>query len=159
MIEASSHASTLIRSLLRPQAYPHPVTSVDVIETHISWILLTGSVVYKLKKPVSIGFVEASRLDQRLHYCREELRLNQRLAPHLYCDVVAIVGPEAQASVGPSCLDPAQPLPASLIDVAVRMRQFAPDDLLSNALEAGAVDRLQLTDLATSLGHFDREAY
>ena len=158
MIEASSHASTLIRSLLRPQAYPHPVTSVDVIETHISWILLTGSVVYKLKKPVSMGFVEASRLDQRLHYCREELRLNQRLAPHLYCDVVAIVGPEAQASVGPSCLDPAQPLPASLIDVAVRMRQFAPDDLLSNALEAGAVDRLQLTDLATSLGHFHREA-
>ena len=82
----------LIRALQNPARYDHPVTTVTVLETHISWVLLTGDWAYKIKKPVNLGFVDFSTLDRRRFFCMEELRLNRRLAPHLYRDVVAIGG-------------------------------------------------------------------
>ena len=70
-----------IEGLLDPRAYPHPVDRVELLETHISWILLTGMFAYKVKKPVDLGFVNFSTLALRRYYCAEELRLNRRTAP------------------------------------------------------------------------------
>ena len=84
----------LIRALHSAARYPHPVTAVELIETHISWVLLTGAYAYKIKKPVNLGFLDFTSLERRRHFCEEELRLNRRLAPALYLGLVRICGPE-----------------------------------------------------------------
>ena len=70
----------LIRALADPAAYPHPAESVEVRQTHISAVFLVGEFVYKVKKPVRLGFLDVSTLDRRHHFCAEEVRLNRRLA-------------------------------------------------------------------------------
>jgi len=104
----------------------HDVNRVELIETHISWVLLTGSYVYKIKKPVDYGFVNFTTLEKRRFYCYEEYRLNKRLAPQLYIDVVKITGDESNIEVNGK-------LP--VIDYAVRLHQFDHDqqfDILLN---------------------------
>ena len=145
----------LIQALLRPEAYPHPVQAVKLIETHISWVLLTGDFAYKLKKPINLGFVQATSLQQRLHYCHEEVRLNRRLATDLYQGVVAVVGPVERARVLDS---PNPPQGQSMLEAAVKMRQFPPDQLLSAALAHQAVRAEALTNLAWTLGRFHQQA-
>src|SRR5688572_33379139 len=73
---------------LSPAAFPHAVTRFRVIDTNISWVVLTGSFAYKIKKPVRYDFLDASTLARRRELCVEELRLNRRLVPDLYVDVV-----------------------------------------------------------------------
>jgi aminoglycoside phosphotransferase family enzyme len=87
-------ASTLIASMNNPFVFGHPVRYIRLIETHISWILLTGTFAYKIKKPVDFGFLDFSTLEKRRHYCEEELRLNRRFAPQIYLDVIEIRGSE-----------------------------------------------------------------
>ena len=87
-----SDPSLLIRSLQRRDLFPHPVQQFDVRETHISWVLLTGLYAYKIKKPLDLGFLDFSTLENRRHFCEEEVRLNKRLADDLYLEVVAITG-------------------------------------------------------------------
>lgn len=70
--------------------YPAGVTRVELVQTHISWVLLAGDFAYKMKKPVKLPFLDFSSLAQRKHYCDEELRLNRRFAPAIYLDVVGI---------------------------------------------------------------------
>jgi aminoglycoside phosphotransferase family enzyme/predicted kinase len=139
----------MIASLLRPGAYPHPTAAISLLETHISWVLLTGDVAYKVKKPVSLGFVDFGTLERRRHFCREELRLNQRLAAELYLDVVEIHGPPEQARVGGD---------GPVIEVAVRMRQFDQSGLLPRALASGAVTGDHLEAFAERLAAFHAAA-
>ncbi|NJK52557.1 MAG: adenylyl-sulfate kinase, partial [Leptolyngbyaceae cyanobacterium SU_3_3] len=81
----------LVQQMLKPEFYPHPVTAtIDLIQTHVSYVLLTGEFVYKLKKPVNYGFLDFSTLEKRKHFCHEELRLNQRGAAELYLAVLPI---------------------------------------------------------------------
>lgn len=115
----------LIDGLKDPGAYDHPVSSVAVIETHISAVLLAGDYAYKVKKPVDFGFVDFSTLDRRRHFCEEELRLNRRFAPELYLDVVAIHG----SSRAPR-LDGDGPV----FEYAVRMRRFDQEALLDRCI-------------------------
>ena len=89
----------LIAALQNPALFPHPVEAFQVIETHISWVLLTGPYAYKIKKPVNFGFLDFTELDARRHFCEEELRLNQRLAQDLYLDVLPIGGSEDAPSL------------------------------------------------------------
>lgn len=148
----------LIQALLRPEAYPHPVQRLELIETHISWVILTGGIAYKIKKPVELGFVQAATLQQRLHYCHEELRLNRRLAPDLYLDVVPVFGPETEAHIGAISLDQDGRTNRELIDAAVKMLEFAPQQLLSTALAKGTMTSTQLSNLAWTLGKFHQQA-
>lgn len=127
----------LISSLLEPRPYPHHVDHVDLVETHISWVLLAGNYVYKIKKPVKLPFVDFSTLERRHFYCEEELRLNRRFAPELYLEVVAITGSVEAPAVGGE---------GSVLEYAVRMRRFPQaflfDQLLArNALSPATVER------------------
>jgi aminoglycoside phosphotransferase family enzyme/predicted kinase len=139
----------MIASLLRPRAYPHPTGPLSLLETHISWVLLSGPLAYKVKKPVNLGFVDFSSLERRRHFCQEELRLNRRLAAELYLDLVEIHGPPERAHLG-GC--------GPVIDVAVRMRQFDQTGLLPRALARGAVTGDQLEAFAERLALFHRAA-
>ena len=80
MIANDKDQPELISSLLKPDVYDHPVTDIELIETHISWVILTGAYAYKIKKPINLGFLDFSTLEKRLFCCNEELRLNSRLA-------------------------------------------------------------------------------
>ena len=107
--------SELISSLIKHLCTLHGVTRIDTIETHISWVLLTGELVYKIKKPVDLGFVDFTTLEKRRHFCFEELRLNKRLAPELYVDVVTLTKHGGGVEVNGT---------GAVIDYAVRLRQF-----------------------------------
>lgn len=136
--------STLIESLKNPACYPHEAETVRLLETHISWVLLAGDFAYKIKKPVDFGFLNFSELAERQRFCREELRLNRRLAPSLYLDVVGMGGSPQQPVFG------AEPA----FEYAVKMRRFAEADLLDHVLERGALTRLHLQNLADTLAGF-----
>lgn len=119
---------------MRPAAYPHPVTRVQRIETHISYVFLAGDFAYKLKKPIALGFLDFSTLQRRHHFCDEELRLNRRLADDLYLDVVAITGTPDEPRIGGT---------GPVLEYGVRMRRFAQEGLLDRQEITGElIDRL-----------------
>src|SRR6478672_7570459 len=100
----------LIAALSRPEAYPHPVDAVEVHQTHISVVFLAGEFAYKVKKPVNLGFLDFSTLEKRKHFCEEEVRLNRRLAPHVYLGVVPISSSAIPTGgEGPSSSSPLPP--------------------------------------------------
>ncbi len=116
----------MIESLRRPGAFPFPADEVQLIETHISWVLLAGEYAYKIKKAVGLDFLDYSTLEDRRFFCEEELRLNRRTAATLYLDLATITGPPENASIegnGP------------VIDYAVRMKRFDDSALLARVLE------------------------
>jgi len=113
----------LIAALQNPLLYDHPVTAFTVLETHISWVILTGEFAYKIKKAVNFGFLDFSTLEKRRCYCQEELRLNRRFAADLYIDVVTVSG----SVESPSLRGSGEPL-----EYAVKMRQFPQEELLSS---------------------------
>lgn len=121
-------------ALLRAEAWPHPCRDLRMIETHLSWVFLTGDHAYKVKKPVDTGFADFTTLERRERFCREELRCNRAFAPDLYLDVVPIV----DTGRGGLSVDPAAPGP--VVDWAVRMRQFPSGQELDQQVEAGAID-------------------
>jgi aminoglycoside phosphotransferase family enzyme len=87
---AQMDLARLIDCLSDPAAYPHPVGTVEIRQTHISAVFLAGDHVYKTKKPVNYGFVDFGTLTKRKHYCDEEVRLNRRLAADVYTGVVPV---------------------------------------------------------------------
>ena len=139
----------LVAALRDPACYPHPVAEVEVVETHISWVLLAGAYAYKLKKPVRLAFLDFSTLAARRRYCEEELRLNRRTAPDLYLEVVPI----AQTARGPAFAAPGEP-----IEYAVRMRRFAGDTLAEAMARRGALGPAQIDAIAAALAQFHAAA-
>ncbi len=115
-------STTLPRALQKPSAYPHPVSAVKLIETHMSWVFLTGKFVYKVKKPVLFDFVDFSSLVRRKFFCEEEVRCNKVFAPDLYLGVVAI----CQNAVGELYLagPVSQTYPDPVVEYAVHMLAF-----------------------------------
>lgn len=140
-----SSNSAMITALQRPEAYPHPIEAVTLFETHISWVLLTGEFVYKIKKPVDFGFLDFSTLEKRHFYCQEELRLNARLAPPLYLEVVAICGTPNTPHVDGTGV---------AIEYAVKMRQFDPQQTFDKLLARDALTLPIISDTATMLATF-----
>ncbi|QDU82404.1 Phosphotransferase enzyme family protein [Polystyrenella longa] len=119
-----------------------------MMETHISWILLTGEFVYKFKKPVDLGFVDFTSLEKRKFYCEEELRLNSRFTEGLYLEVVCFTGPvEAPLINGPG--DP--------LDYAVKMSQFPQESLLSHLVEQGKLQPEHIDRLAKTVANFHQQ--
>ena len=79
-----------ITNMLKSAVYDHPAENIELIETHISWVILTGDFAYKIKKPVNFGFLDFSTLEKRKQFCEQEITLNSRLAADIYLNVVAI---------------------------------------------------------------------
>lgn len=128
--------------LQKAEAYPHPVDTVRLIETHVSWVLLAGEFAYKIKRPVCYPFVDMRSPEQRHFYCREELRLNRRFAPDLYLDVVPITRDGKRARIEGT---------GEVIEHAVRMRQFDTREELDRLLAEGRVEPLELGDFGKRL--------
>ena len=80
----------LLARLEEPDCYPHSPSAIEIRQTHLSVVCLAGDFAYKLKKPIRFSFVDFSTPELREHFCREELRLNRRLCPDVYLDVVPL---------------------------------------------------------------------
>jgi len=138
----------LIAALLVQRCFPHPAERIELVETHASWLLLAGEFAYKIKKPITLPFLDYGTLAQREACCRAELELNRRLAPDLYLDVVPIGGSLQQPRPGTT--------PA--IEWAVRMRRFDENDLLDRLAARGELLPAHLTQLAATLCAFQESA-
>lgn len=134
-----SEQAPLVLGLLKPEAYPHECKEIRLVETHISWILLTGEYAYKVKKPLNLGFLDFSSLERRERFCHEEVRLNSRTAPGVYVDVVPITGTPEDPKVNGS---------GEAFEYAVRMKQFCEEGLLDRQLKAGTLSRDKVEELA-----------
>lgn len=146
-------SQTLIEALQNPALYDHPVTEFKLYQTHISWVLLTGEYAYKIKKPMDFGFLNFTTLEKRQFFCQQELKLNQRLAPELYLDVLPISGSEEAPLLG----DGSAPF-----EYAIKVRQFDNDKLLSvlqadNGLTQAHMDSLtcQIADFHSRIAKAD----
>lgn len=136
--------------LRRPEAYTDNPEKVEFLETHISWLFLTPERVFKVKKPVALGFLDFTALEQRKHFCEEEVRLNSRLSPEVYLGVLPItVGADGHAVVGGK---------GPIVDWAVEMVRLPAHDMLEEILKRGEVDNRLMNSLVNKLVRFHHEA-
>jgi uncharacterized protein len=142
---------SMIEQLMDVDAWPHPVESVELHETHISWVLLAGDYAYKIRKPVRFGFVDFSTLKQRQHDCEVEYQLNFAYSPEIYLGVVEIrEDDEGRLGVDSST--------GKVIEYAVRMRRFDQDALFSRQLTHGVLDVYRVELLAERVADIHRVA-
>lgn len=139
----------IIEAMLRADFYPHDTQDIRLLQTHISWVILTGNFAYKVKKPVDFGFLDFSSLERRQHFCREELRLNRRLAPHLYLAALP-VGKQG----GHFQLDGKQ----DISEWCIKMRQFGDGNLLNERMQTGDFDAHWMDALARDIAGFHHSA-
>jgi hypothetical protein len=144
-----SDQQRLVAALLASLRAQQPVGQVALIETHISFVLLAGPLAYKIKKAVDLGFLDFTTAAQRRHYCDEELRLNRRLAPSLYLEVLPVTGSVTQPQLGGS---------GPLLDWALKMRSFAQDDLWDRLAARGELHAEHVDALVDALVAFHRDA-
>jgi len=138
-------SQALVAALQNPALYPHPVEAFELIETHISWVILTGPYAYKIKKPVNFGFLDFTTLAARQHFCQEELRLNQRLTEGLYLEVIGITGEESAPALGGE---------GPAIEYVLKMRQFPQSQLLSTLQANGELGNDHIDALAQQIAEF-----
>ena len=146
---AAGEQAGLVAALRNPACYPHPAGQIEVIETHISYVLLSGAYAYKIKKAVALGFLDFTTLARRRFFCEEELRLNRRLAPELYLAVVAITGSHDAPRFAAN---------GEAIEYAVQMTRFPQEGLLDRQLAAGCLSPNVIDQLADQLADFHERA-
>ncbi|WP_130903538.1 bifunctional aminoglycoside phosphotransferase/ATP-binding protein [Pseudomonas sp. Sample_22] len=142
-------SQSLIAALQNPALYPHSVDGFQLIETHISWVLLTGDFAYKVKKPMNFGFLDFTTLEARKHFCGEELRLNQRLTDDLYLEVLPITGSAEAPQLGGD---------GPAIEYVLKMRQFPQTGLLSTLQANGELTTAHIDEMAAQIARFHLNA-
>jgi uncharacterized protein len=147
IVDTPARHEQLVQALLDPAAWPDAGGDRVRIDTHVSTVVLAGGFAYKLKKPVDLGFLDFLSLEAREAACREELRLNGRLAPDLYLDVLRITGDLSAPRIDG---------PGETIDWAVKMCRFDPDAILSQRV--GSIDDAMTGRLARQVADFHATA-
>lgn len=138
----------LLAALSYPAAYPRP-GPVEVRQTHLSVAFLVGDAVYKIRKPVNLGFVDFTTLDQRKHDCDEEVRLNRRLAPSVYRGVVPITVEHGRVKVGGT---------GEPIEWAVEMVRLPDEAMLKSWLDRDELTAGHVARIARRIAEFHRTA-
>lgn len=142
-------SAKLLEALQNPALYDHPVLYFKLIETHISWILLTGYFAYKIKKPVNFEFLDFSTLAKRRTYCHREVRANQALSPDIYLAAVPLTGsPDSPSFAGEG----------DTFEYAILMREFQQDRLLTQLLQQQELSTKIIDDIAILLANFHKKA-
>ena len=136
----------LAKFLRSPASYPHRPSEVRLIETHISWVFIASPFVFKIKKAVSLGFVDFSTLERRRYFCRRELQLNRRLCPEVYLAVIPIYEVDQGFSFDNAV--------GEIAEYAVKMRELATGWFLSELLARGAVGEAEINRVISRLRRF-----
>lgn len=140
----------VIQALLRPEAYPHSTGRIKLVQTHISYVLLAGDFVYKIKKPLDFGFLDYSTLGKRLYNCRQEVILNSRLCSGVYLGVEQIRETPEGIRVGGRN--------GRIVEYAVKMRRLPEDRMMHRLLEAGKVTPGMIRRVADRVAEFHAKA-
>lgn len=135
----------IIQAMQTAEFYDHDVTEIVMLQTHISWVFLTGEFAYKVKKPMDFGFLNFTKLSQRQHFCEEEIRLNKRLANDVYIKAVQITG---------TLSNPVLNGEGDAIEYAVKMRQFEQTQLADNLLSSNRLDAQHIDNIADQVASF-----
>lgn len=139
-----------ISQLLSPEAYPEKTYAVFMRQTHISLLFFTDSHVFKIKKPVNLGFLDFSNVEKRKFFCNEEIRLNRRLAPDIYLDVQEVrCDKQGRVSIDGT---------GEVIDYAVKMVRMPEDRMMARMLDRGDVTVEQIDQLADLVAGFHEKA-
>jgi aminoglycoside phosphotransferase family enzyme/predicted kinase len=138
-----------VEALLLPSTYPHSVERVELIQTHISYVLLAGEYVYKVKKPVDMGFLDYTSLEKRKFYCEQEVQLNRRLCSDAYLGIVAITVENGTVSLDGK---------GEVVDYAVKMKRLPAERMMERLLERGTITSEMLERLTAKLATFHAEA-
>ena len=137
--------SLIFQAMSEAAFYPHRVEKLSQLETHISKVFLTGPFVYKIKKPVDLGFVDFRDLERRHFFCRREVELNRRLTENVYLAVVPICYDGCKFQLEGS---------GRPVENAVKMRQLSADRTMENLLATAMIGQDDLESLATVLADF-----
>ena len=140
---------SLQKALLNPEIYPDLPKKIHLIETHISLLFLTGSYVYKVKKPVDFGFLDFTTLEKRKYFCEQEVRLNRRLSPDIYLGVVNITRDGDRVSFDGR---------GEVEEYAVKMKQIPEELLMDKLLDRGRVTPEMIKAVSEKLVRFYSEA-
>lgn len=138
-----------VHALQEATAYPHPVSEVKLVQTHISYVFLAGDFVYKVKKPVNFGFLDFTSLDKRRHFCEEELRLNRRLCPSLYLEVLPITQHGDSVSLNGA----GQP-----VEYCVKMSRMPEERMMGAIIKQGQLTPAMLDGIVDLLVPFYQQA-
>lgn len=136
----------LIQTMLQPAFYPHPVKEpIQLMQTHVSYVFLTGDYAYKVKKPVNFGFLDFSTLAARQHFCLEEIAMNRQNAPEIYLDVLPITQTDDQFALNGT---------GQAVEYAIKMREFPQDDLFISLFEQGKLTEAYMQELGRVVAQF-----
>ncbi len=136
----------LKNSLLKKEAYLPEVEDIQLIQTHISQVFLTGKFAYKVLKPVDFGFLDFSTLDKRKKACEDELQLNKLISPDLYVGVVKICKVDDSIKVDSS--------EGEVIEYAIKMKQCHQDNIMTKLLERNEVSDSLIKKIAKEIFKF-----
>jgi len=139
----------IVQALLDAKIYPDRTERVELVQTQMSFVFLTGEYVYKVKKPVNLGYLDYTTLEKRRFFCRRELELNQRLCPETYLAVVPIVKTGKNIALGGG---------GEIIDYALKMRQLPRDKMLNELIAKGNIPDDTSTRVAQKLVAFHQKA-
>ena len=137
----------LVERMSDPAFYPEPTSAVEVVQTHISYIFLTDTLAYKVKKPVDFGFLDYTTLARRRQMCEREVALNGRLCPDVYLGVVELCEREGELFLGG---------PGEVVEVAVKMVRLPRERMLRNVLARGEGNDALFERIAVTLADFHR---
>ncbi|MBI4288796.1 MAG: AAA family ATPase [Chloroflexi bacterium] len=139
----------LVEALLRPQAYPHRPEKVELAQTQMSLVFMTGEFVYKVKKPVNLGYLDYTTLEKRLFFCQQEVALNRRLCPGIYLGVATVSLDNGKLVVEGK---------GEATEYAVKMRQLPAERMMDVLLVQGKVSAEMVKRVAARMARFHREA-
>ena len=148
--------SSIIEGLLKPESYPHRPPEIQLVQTQMSFVFLIGEYVYKVKKPVNLGYLDYTTLEKRRFFCQQELELNRRLCPEVYLAVVPITmslrGAKRRSNL--LCIEGE----GKAIEYAVKMRQLPQHRMMDVLLRGNQVTSEMVTRVAEKLAHFHQKA-
>jgi len=145
----------LVRAMSQPGFYPHHPQTVELRQTHISYVFLADDIVFKVKKPVRFSFLDYSTLEKRLHYCQEELRLNRRLAPQVYLGVEAISLSNGEFVLGDKM---AMAGSGEIAEYAVKMKRLDEERILDQLILKGQAGTREIRAIARTVARFHASA-
>jgi uncharacterized protein len=118
---------------------------VRSIQTHVSWVFIASPFVFKVKKPVNLGFLDFSTLEKRHYFCQREVELNRRLCPEIYLGAVPIYETDSSFSFKSQ---------GKIVEYAVQMRELPHGCFLIELLEKNLVGEKEINRVISTLDRF-----
>jgi aminoglycoside phosphotransferase family enzyme len=138
----------IVDALMKTEAYDEDAGSIELVQTHISFVFLTGNFVYKVKKAVNLGFLDFTTLEKRRFFCEKELKLNRRLCRDMYLEVVPINKADVIKIKGEG----------KTVEYAVKMKRMPQEKIMSKLLEENKLDEKLFDRLAKIIAEFHSKA-